>query len=187
MRVLTHDKNKLNQRLWVFRVPWSPNGFVLTGPSTKCYFNESLFMRVLTYDKNKLNRRLWVFRVPWSPNGFVLNLPPRGGFWKHSKWPWNMIHSMPCRDPCRLYIHLAIHMLCWSLKRSIKRTWTGSVFSTNESAWSVMVTGSWSQCEVALTLKHNQLSPNLNPPQKIFGSCDSTSPHFNIVPIGRPD
>ena len=31
--------------------------------------------------------------------------------------------------------------LCWSLKRSVKRTWTGSAFSTNESAWSVVVMG----------------------------------------------
>ena len=53
---------------------------------------------------------------------------------------------MPCRNPHRLYIHLAFtHSLRWSLnQRSVKRTWTGSAFSTNESAWSVMVTGSQS-------------------------------------------
>ena len=28
-----------------------------------------------------------------------------------SKWPWNMIHSTPCRKPCRLSIHLCIHLL----------------------------------------------------------------------------
>ena len=38
-----------------------------------------------------------------------------------------------------------IHILCWSLKRSVKRTWTGSAFSTNESAWDVLVTGSQSR------------------------------------------
>ena len=38
-----------------------------------------------------------------------------------------------------------IHILRWSLKHSAKRTWTGSAFSTNESAWSVMVTGSQSR------------------------------------------
>ena len=66
-------------------------------------------------------------------------------FLKKSKWPWNMIHSMTCRSPSRLYIHLAFtYSLRWSLKRSVKRTWTGSAFSTNESAWSVMVTGSQS-------------------------------------------
>ena len=53
-----------------------------------------------------------------------------------------MIHLMPCRDPCRLHNHLAFtSSLRWSLKRSVKRTWTGSAFSTNESAWSVTVTG----------------------------------------------
>jgi hypothetical protein len=63
-------------------------------------------MRILTHDKNRLNQRLWAFIVSWSPS-FVLGLPPRGGFWIKSKWPWNMIELMPCRDPCRLYIHLA--------------------------------------------------------------------------------
>ena len=53
---------------------------------------------------------------------------------------------MPCRNPCRLYFHLAFtYTLRWSLERSVKRTWTGSAFSTNESAWSVMVTGSQSR------------------------------------------
>ena len=32
---------------------------------------------------------------------------PRGGFWKKSKWPWNMVQLMPCRNPGRLYIHFA--------------------------------------------------------------------------------
>ena len=48
-----------------------------------------------------------------------------------------MIHLMPCR----LYIPSCIHMLRWSLECSVKRTWTGSAFSTNESAWTVLVTG----------------------------------------------
>ena len=90
---------------------------------------------------------LW---VPWSP-GFVLGLPPRGVLKKKSKWPWNMIHSMPCKDPCRLYIHLWLHILRWSLKHSAKQTWTSSAFSTNENGWSAMVTCSQSRaCEVAL-------------------------------------
>ena len=38
---------------------------------------------------------------------FVLGLPPRSGSQKHSKWTWNMIHLMPCRNPCRLHVHLA--------------------------------------------------------------------------------
>ena len=94
---------------------------------------------------NKINQWLWAFGVPWSP-GFVLGVPPRGGFWKQSKWPWIMIHSMSCRKPCRLYVHLAFtYILRWSLERSVKRTWTGSAFSANEGAWSVLVTGSHSR------------------------------------------
>ena len=54
----------------------------VTGPSTKCYFNEFLSMRVLTHGKKKgINQRLWAFAVRWSL-GFVLGLPPRGGYWK---------------------------------------------------------------------------------------------------------
>ena len=56
--------------------------------------------------KNKINQQLWAFGLPWSLS-FVLGLPPRGGLWRQSKWPWNMIHSIPCMNPCRLYIHLA--------------------------------------------------------------------------------
>jgi hypothetical protein len=44
--------------------------------------------------------------VPWSP-GFVSGLPPRGGFRKKSKWPWDMIYLMPRMNLCRLYIYLA--------------------------------------------------------------------------------
>jgi hypothetical protein len=58
----------------------------------------------------------------------------------------NTIHSMSCRNLCRLYTHLAFtYILRWSLKQSVKRTWTSSTFSTHESAWSVMVTGSQSR------------------------------------------
>ena len=44
------------------------------------------------------------------------------------------------------YIHLAVTCCVSSLEGSVKRTWTGSAFSTNESAWSVMVTGSQFSC-----------------------------------------
>jgi hypothetical protein len=57
-----------------------------------------------------------------------------------------MILLMPCRNPRRLYTHLAFtYILRWSLKISVKRTWTGSTFSTNKSAWSVLVTGTQSR------------------------------------------
>ena len=70
---------------------------------------------------------------------------------------------MPCRHLCRLYIHLAFtYILCWSLQCSVERTWMGSAFSTNESAWSVIVTGSqscvWSGPETPwpLHFKHSR-------------------------------
>ena len=71
---------------------------------------------------------------------------------------------MSCRNPCRLYIYPSfIHILQCSLKRSVKRTWTGSASSTNESAWSEMVMGSqsrvWSDLKkvVVLVLCVNKL------------------------------
>ena len=118
----------------------------MTRPSIKCYVNECLFMRILIHDNVRINHRLWAFKVLWSPSfeccaylqEVVLKNSPSDHLY--------MIHLMPCRNPWRLYIHRAFtYSLCWrSLKRSVKyRTWTtGSAFSTNESAWSVMVTGS---------------------------------------------
>jgi hypothetical protein len=51
----------------------------VTKPSTKCCFNEFLFMHVLKCDNNRIIQRFGVFGVPWSP-GFVSGLLPRGGF-----------------------------------------------------------------------------------------------------------
>ena len=96
--------------------------------------------------------------MPWL-HGFVLGLPPSGGFWQESKWPWNMIHLIPCRNPCKLYIHLAFTYsdgppsVVWS-------ELIGSAFSTNESAWIAMVTGPqshvWSGPEKAMrAISHN--------------------------------
>ena len=91
-----------------------------------------------------MNERLWAFRVPWSPD-FVLGRPPRGGVFE-------IIQVITKHDPFDAMqgsmwtLHLScIHIFRWSLKRSVKRTWTGSACSTNESAWSVMVTGSQSR------------------------------------------
>ena len=90
---------------------------------------------------SRINQRSWAFGMPWSPS-FASGLPPRGGLWKQSKWHWHVIHRIPRRNPCRLHIHLAFtYSLRWSLKRSVRRTWTGPAFSTVESAWSVMVMG----------------------------------------------
>ena len=116
-------------------------------------------MRVLTHDKNKTNQQSWAFGVPWSP-GFALGPPPRGGFWKQSKWPSCTIHSMPCRNPHRPYIRLASTYSVGPSKRSVKRrTWTGSAFATNERSRSVI--WSWAHnlmWEVALRLHRSTSS-----------------------------
>ena len=57
----------------------------------------------------------------------------------------NMIHLMPCRNPCRLYIHLAFTYSICPLSVVWSQTWTGSAFSTNESAWNPLVTGTQSR------------------------------------------
>ena len=53
----------------------------VTGPSTKCYFGEILFIWVSHTWYNRMNQRLWAFGVLWSP-GFVSGLLSRGGFRK---------------------------------------------------------------------------------------------------------
>ena len=47
---------------------------------------------------------------------------------------------MPCKNPCRLLHPSCIHIFRWSLQHSVKqRTLTGPPSSTNERAWSDMV------------------------------------------------
>ena len=95
-----------NHVVWSRALKCSVKAYVI-GSSTKCYFNEFLFTQAFTHDKKyRIKQRLWAFGVSWSP-GFVSGLPPRGGFWKQSKQPWNIIQSMPCRSAHRLYNHLA--------------------------------------------------------------------------------
>jgi hypothetical protein len=69
---------------------------------------------------------------------------------------------MQCKNPCTRYIHHAFtHRLHWSLKPSVKWTWTGSTFSTNESTWSVMVMGTqsrvWSGPQYMATNKYYEI------------------------------
>ena len=90
------------------------------------------------------NVRLWAFGVSHSLN-FVLGLSPIGGFWKWSKWPWNMIHLMLCRNPCRLYIYLAFIYSVGPSSVVWNQLGPAPPFSTNESAWSAMVTVSQSR------------------------------------------
>ena len=98
------------------------------GPQPNVFSMNLLFMRAWQ-KQNRINHQLWAFEVPWSLD-FVVGLHPRDGFWKESKWPWNMIHSMPCRNPCRRYIHLArIHILCWSLMHNSRDQLGGPTWS----------------------------------------------------------
>jgi hypothetical protein len=66
-----------------------------------------------------INQWLRALGMPWSP-GFVLGLPPRSDFWKQSKWPWTMIHSISWRNPCRLLHPSCTHLLHRSRKHSVK-------------------------------------------------------------------
>ena len=78
----------------------------VTGSSTKCYFNEFLFMQVLNmmeWNKNNGRECLECHGLPVLSSAYLQEVV----FEKKSKWPWNMIHLMPCRNPCRLYIHFA--------------------------------------------------------------------------------
>ena len=73
--------------------------------STKCYFNEFLFLRVITHDEIE-----WIYGCERSEcHGlpvFLLGLPQRGGCWKQSKWAWNMMHSMSLFEVNLDWLHL---------------------------------------------------------------------------------
>jgi hypothetical protein len=75
--VATHLQHHV---VWSWTLNCSVKSYV-TGPSTKCYFNDFWFMRVLTHDKIK-----WINGCEHSEcHGllvFLLDLPPRGGSWK---------------------------------------------------------------------------------------------------------
>ena len=76
--VSTHLQNHV---VWSRILKCSVKSYVI-GPSTKCYFNEFLFMQVRAHDKIPIHQQLWAFGVPWSPNSFAIGLPPSGGSWK---------------------------------------------------------------------------------------------------------
>jgi hypothetical protein len=92
---------------------------------------------------NKIDERLWAFGVPWSPINFMLGLPPRSGCLFENSPNDHVTWFVRC--------HVGIHVDFTSIlhyshiplvpRGSVKWTWN---FSTNESAWSVMVTGSQS-------------------------------------------
>jgi len=78
-------------------------------------------------------------------------------FWEYSKWPWNMIHLMPCRNPCRLYIHLASTYSVgpWSAVWSELRP--TPPFPPVRFSWSAMVMGPESRVWSGLKLNMNYL------------------------------
>jgi hypothetical protein len=80
----------------IFLTHWSPRGHMWQSPQPNdisMHFYSCWSSHVINI---WMNQRLWAFGLKQA-FGFVLGLPPRGGFWKWSKWPWNMIYSMPCR------------------------------------------------------------------------------------------
>ena len=61
-----------------------------------------------------------------------------------------MIHLMACRNPCRIYIHLAFTYSVGPSSVVWSEFGPAPLFSTNESAWSVMGRALSLMCEVGL-------------------------------------
>ena len=88
-----------NHVVWLWALECSVKSYVIE-PLNKMLFSMNFHScEVLTHVKITMNQRLWDSRVPWSP-GFVLVLPPRGGFWKESRWPWRK----------SIWCHVGIHV-----------------------------------------------------------------------------
>jgi hypothetical protein len=104
-----------NHVVWSRTLMCSVKSYV-TGPSTKCYFNECLFRQVFTYDKNRLNQRLWAFGVPWSPS-FVVGLPHH----------WGAVN-----EPC--VIASMVHLGRWSSKAH-----SGALVVIGGGGWRLML------------------------------------------------
>ena len=78
-------------------------------------------------------------------------------------------------------LHSQLH---WSFKRSVKWSWTGSAFSTNESAWSVMVTGSQSCMWSGPKISHDTSLSHLSFMQYFSLFFEGLSMVPTICPIG---
>jgi hypothetical protein len=89
----------------------------------------------------KCNKSLVVRFQSAMVTWFCVRPTSRRWFWEYYKWPWNMIHLMPCRNPCRLYIHLASTYSVgpWSAVWSELRP--TPPFPPVRFSWSAMVTG----------------------------------------------
>ena len=112
----------------------------VTRSSNKCYFNEFLFMRGSSH-MIKSNKSTVVSVRNAMVSQFCVRPTSKKWFWKESKCSWNMVRLMPCRNPCGLYNHLAFTLLVGPSSVVWSELGPGSAFSTNESAWSALVTG----------------------------------------------
>ena len=112
----THEPRAVTMRLWEPKssVPRPSQG---TTKSMYCKvicdwaLNQMLFQwisihvvssHMIKYKKSTVMR----FRSTMVSR-FCVRSTSKRWFWKYSKWPLNMIHLMPCRNPCKLHIHLA--------------------------------------------------------------------------------
>ena len=79
----------LNHVVWSWTLKCSVKSCV-TGPSTRCHFNELLFMWGPHTWKNRINQQLWVFGVPWSPHFCIRAISKKWVFKKspsdHETW-----------------------------------------------------------------------------------------------------
>ena len=139
--------------------------------------------------QNKINQRSSAFGVPWSP-GFCVRPTSKKRVLKknpndHETW------SIRCHVGIHVHFTSIVHSLTYSvtysLKRSVKRrSWTGSTFSTNESAWSVMVTGShtrvWSGPQ-PLVCNEEEWPPNVQRPLLPVLDDGLSRAHLQIITI----
>ena len=139
---LSQDTSKIMQCGHIpSSVVWS---HMWSRPSTKCYFNEFLYMQVLTHDgikETNNNERSECRGLPVLYQTYLQKVVFENSPSDHETWSVRCIVGIQVDFTSILHSHAPR----WSLKHSVKRTWTGSTFSTNESAWSEMVTGSQSR------------------------------------------
>ena len=106
-------------------------------------FDEFLYMRVLTHGTPN-TQRLWVFGVPWSLGflwGWLQEVVFENCPSDHETWS----HLVSCMNPCKPYTHLAFTYSVGPSSIVWSELGPAPPFSTDESAWSVMVTGSQSR------------------------------------------
>jgi hypothetical protein len=73
----------------------------------------------------------------------MLRVRPTSKRWFLERVHMTMKHYpfLPCKNPHRLYLHLAFTYSGGPSSVERSELWTSSAFSTNDNAWSLMVTG----------------------------------------------